>query len=432
MNHDARPYYPVAGEVITDNALSTLIPEGYSPQETTLLFVHAHPDDEASSTGATIGALTAAGVTVHLLTMTRGEMGEVIDPALRHLEATHPANTDRGHALGEYRTGELKASLKALGIRHHLYLGEGASYLSGECTSYRDSGMTWGADGRAIANPAAADDCLTRLPLKPQAEAIASAIREIRPDVVVTYDADGGYGHPDHKRTYEATLAAVRSLEGTPSAPTALWGIEGDPNPHDTRQQAVIRGSIDHKREAMRAHATQIVITSDTTFEYSNGVSQPINPTETYRLLWGTAHTGTPADAAPEESVEAPGPINSAITAVALGLIAGFAGTMYHAHIWYPTSTLWVPWGVAPGLLTVYFAATWAAIHTEKNWAAAAVGVTAFVLIGIFAFTKGTTMLVYINPINPVGTAGTIWALGSLAAATFGMVSAARYRRNKT
>ena len=82
MNHDARPYYPVAGELITDNALSTLIPEGYSPQETTLLFVHAHPDDEASSTGATIGALTAAGATVHLLTMTRGEMGEVIDPAL--------------------------------------------------------------------------------------------------------------------------------------------------------------------------------------------------------------------------------------------------------------------------------------------------------------------------------------------------------------
>ena len=105
---------------------------------------------------------------------------------------------------------------------------------------------------------------------------------------------------------------------------------------------------------------------------------------------------------------------------------------MYHAHIWYPTSTLWVPWGVASGLLTVYFAATWAAIHTEKNWAAAVVGATAFVLIGIFAFTKGTSMLVYINPINPVGTAGTIWALGSLAAATFGMVSAARYRRNKT
>lgn len=432
MELDAQPHYPVAGEVITDTATFSLIPEGIKPKDTTVLFVHAHPDDEASSTGATIGALTDAGVTVHLLTMTRGEMGEVIDPALRHLEATHPANTDRGHALGEYRTGELKASLKALGIRRHLYLGEGASYLPGERTSYRDSGMTWGSDGRAIANPAAADDCLTRLPLKPQADAIASAIREIRPDVVVTYDADGGYGHPDHKRTYEATLAAVRSLEGTPSAPIALWGIEGDPNRQDTRQQAVIMGSIDHKREAMRAHATQITITSETTFEYSNGVSQPINPTETYRLLWGTAQLGTPAAASPEESVEAPGPINSAISAIALGLIASFAGTMYHSHIWYPTSALWVPWGAALGILTVYFASTWVAIHTEKNWAAALLGATAFILIGIFAFAKGTSMLVYINPINPIGTAGTIWALGSLVASTLGIMSATKYRRNKT
>ena len=142
MELDAQPHYPVAGEVITDTATFSLIPEGIKPKDTTVLFVHAHPDDEASSTGATIGALTDAGVTVHLLTMTRGEMGEVIDPALRHLEATHPANIDRGHALGEYRAGELKASLKALGVRRHLYLGEGASYLPGERTSYRDSGMT--------------------------------------------------------------------------------------------------------------------------------------------------------------------------------------------------------------------------------------------------------------------------------------------------
>ncbi|MGV3017525.1 PIG-L family deacetylase [Rothia sp. 88186D007BW] len=431
MELDAQPHYPVAGELITSSATFSLIPEGLQPKDATVLFVHAHPDDESTSTGATIGALIDAGATVHLLTMTRGEMGEVIDPSLRHLEAAHPANADRGHALGEYRDGELAAALKALGVRHHLYLGEGSSYLPGERTSYRDSGMAWGADGRAIANPSAADDCLTRLPLKPQADAIASAIRDTRPDVVVTYDADGGYGHPDHKRTYEATYAAVRSLEGTPFAPIALWGIEGDPNPQDTRQQAVIMGNIERKREAMRAHATQITITSDTTFEYSNKVPQPINSTETYRLLWGTAQAGTPADALPEDNVEAPGPINSAITAIALGIIAGFAGTMYHAHIWYPTSALWIPWGAALGLLTVYFAATWAAIHTEKNWTAALVGATAFALIGVFAFTKGSSMLVYINPSNPIGTAGTIWALGSLLACVFGMVSASRYRRKK-
>ncbi|MFW0169518.1 PIG-L family deacetylase [Rothia sp. P4278] len=429
MNNDAQPYYPVAGELITENAVFTLIPDGRAPQNTTLLFVHAHPDDESSATGATIAALTAAGATVDLLTMTRGEMGEVIDPALKHLEAEHPANTDRGRQLGQLRTRELKAALTELGVRDHLFLGQGPSALPGERTHYRDSGMAWGSDGRAAANPLAADDCLTHLPLKPQAEAVAATIRAIRPDVIVTYDADGGYGHPDHKRTHEVVMAALDLIAGTTAEPIAVWGIEGQPQETDTRQQVVIRGKIEGKREAMRAHATQITITGPTTFEYSNKVPQPITAVETYRKLQGQNITPPPTASATDEITEAPGPINSIITASALGLISGFAGTMYHTQIWYISKGLWLPWGLALALLTVYFAATWAAIHTEKNWAATLVGAVAFLLTGTFAFAKGNSLLVYINPINPPGIVGTLWAFGILAVTALSIISASRYRR---
>ncbi|WP_237224617.1 PIG-L family deacetylase [Rothia nasisuis] len=425
------PYYPAQGLTIAPGAVTTLLPPGLDAQGATVLFIHAHPDDESSSTGATIGALTAAGVTVHLLTMTRGEMGEVINPALKHLEAEHPGNTDQGRALGQMRTDELRTALKHLGVSRHLFLGEGASAIPSEHASYRDSGMVWDSNGRAAAHPSATEDSLTRLPIKPQAQAVAYAIREMGPDVVVTYDSDGGYGHPDHKRTYEAVMAALATLRETPAAPRLVWGIEGEFDPADVRPQAVIRGDLAVKREAMRAHATQIIISDDTTFEYSNRVPQPISDTETYRLLWGNPAYPS-VETVLEEPVEAPGPINSAVTSIALGLLAGFVGTMYHAHIWYPTTTIWVPWGALLAILTVYCAATWAATHTEKNWAAALVGATAFTLICIFAFAKEDSILVYINPINAVGATGTLWALGSLVAATLAIMSATRHRRNKT
>lgn len=432
LSQDNTPYYPVAGEHITDTAVDTLAPAGKSVADTVFLFVHAHPDDESSSTGATMGALAKAGAQVHLLTMTRGEMGEVIDRSLAHLEAENPANTDGGAALGKLRTAELKQALAALGIKHHTFLGEGAATARQVPALYRDSGMTWGEDGRATANVLAAPDCLTRTPLEPQAEAIAALIEQVCPDVLVTYDADGGYGHPDHKRTYEATQAAVKLLEGSSAAPTLFWGIEGDADTADTRQQAVITGDLARKREAMAAHATQITITGDTTFQYSNRVPQPMTAVETYRLLEGETGeekmmTHRRNQKNTETHEEAPGPVNSVITALALGLLAGFSGTIYHSWIWYINQDIWVPWGALLGCLTVFFAASWATLHTGKNWAAALVGFTAFTLISIFAYAKGNSMLVYINPINPPGIAGTLWALGSLVAATLSLIATTRY-----
>ena len=97
------PKYPGGGHAIA-GAADTLLPAGVDPARARLLFVHAHPDDEAINTAASLGHYSGLGATTVLLTMTRGERGEVIPPALRHLEVGQPGCPDTdGTALGLYR-----------------------------------------------------------------------------------------------------------------------------------------------------------------------------------------------------------------------------------------------------------------------------------------------------------------------------------------
>ena len=110
-----------------------------------MLLVHAHPDDETITNGATMARYVAEGAHVTLITCTRGEMGEVIPSELAHLAA------DQQDTLGEHRVGELAAAMAALGVTDHRFLDE----LGGpfEPVRYRDSGMAWGPDGTAVAAP---------------------------------------------------------------------------------------------------------------------------------------------------------------------------------------------------------------------------------------------------------------------------------------
>ncbi|WP_288025647.1 PIG-L family deacetylase, partial [Arthrobacter sp.] len=217
----------------------TLLP-GVGPAAT-LLFIHAHPDDETLVTGATMAAYAAAGARVVLLTCTRGELGEVIPPELGHLEVgrelrlpdepvtrgggaasdTTPAD---GTGLARERERELAAALDALGVREHLWLGQGVTAPATGPVVFRDSGMRWGADGRATAASTVLEGSLSRGPLAGQAALAAAAIRSLRPDAVVTYAADGGYGHPDHVRTHELAMAAVElASRGAGDAPG--WSV---------------------------------------------------------------------------------------------------------------------------------------------------------------------------------------------------------------
>ena len=160
----------------------------------TLMLVHAHPDDEAISTGGVMMKAKAHGHRVVLVTATRGEVGEIhnMDP-----DASRPR-------LGEIRTEELKAATEILGVDRMEFLG------------YRDSGMVDTADNK---DPRS----FHQARLDEAAGKLAVLIREERPDVVVTYAEDGIYGHPDHVKAYHVTNAALDLLEREGWAPKKLY-----------------------------------------------------------------------------------------------------------------------------------------------------------------------------------------------------------------
>lgn len=159
-----------------------------------ILLVHAHPDDESLATGVTIAHHVARGDEVTVLTCTLGEMGEVIPAELAHLDADHD------DALGPYRREELRRAMAAIGA-HHRVLGEGRDRLS----RYRDSGMA--------GTPSAQDPrCLVQADVDEAAALVRDIVVEVAPDLVVTYDEHGGYGHPDHIQTHRLVRAAVAGL----------------------------------------------------------------------------------------------------------------------------------------------------------------------------------------------------------------------------
>src|SRR6478609_10129842 len=139
-----------------------------------LLLVHAHPDDECIGNGATMAKYVADGRGVTLVTCTAGEMGEVLVPDLEHLAA------DRDDRLGEHRRSELDAAMKALGVTDHRYLGGFGRY--------RDSGMKWHEDGYAIAADDVHDNAFAKADLTVAADELVQIIREVRPQVLATYD----------------------------------------------------------------------------------------------------------------------------------------------------------------------------------------------------------------------------------------------------
>ena len=144
------------------------------------------------------------GVQVTLVTCTLGEEGEVLVPELQHLAA------DQDDALGEHRIGELADATAILGVSDHRFLG-GAG-------KYRDSGMMGVPSNDR-------DDCFWRADLLAAACDLVQVIRDVRPQVVVTYDDFGGYGHPDHIQAHRVTHYAVALAESPSFRPDlgAAW-----------------------------------------------------------------------------------------------------------------------------------------------------------------------------------------------------------------
>ncbi len=223
----------------------------------TVVFLHAHPDDECLTTGGTMARLAAEGHRVVLVTATDGALGEVPDGLLAE-----------GEDLATRRAQEVEASAKALGVASVCLLG------------YRDSGMV-GTDGNA------ASGAFCNVDVDEAAGRLARLLEEERADVLVAYDDHGGYGHPDHVQVHHVGVRAA-DLAGTPSlyqatinrdevlrfmAQATELGLmpEGADNAPTPEEMATIGlpeseitttvdvgGFVPSKLAAMRCHETQV------------------------------------------------------------------------------------------------------------------------------------------------------------------------------
>jgi N-acetyl-1-D-myo-inositol-2-amino-2-deoxy-alpha-D-glucopyranoside deacetylase len=285
-----------------------------------LLLVHAHPDDETIGTGATMAKYVAEGRGVTLITCTGGEMGEILVPELEHLAA------DRDDKLAEHRRGELDEAMRILGVTDHRFLG-GFGH-------FRDSGMEWHEDGYAIPGRHVPENAFWHADLTAAANLLVEVIREVRPQVLVTYDQFGMYGHPDHIQAhrvamYAAQLAAVpsygrdlgepweiakiywsamsesrmreslRSLRAAGDT-TSFEGMDPDgPLPMTTPDADIAaavdgNGYVEKKLDALRAHRTQVTVDGPF-FALSNNVGNRAWGTEFFRIA-----KGHPADVGPD------------------------------------------------------------------------------------------------------------------------------------
>lgn len=263
------------------------------------MLVHAHPDDESIGTGATMAKYAAQGTQVTLVTCTLGELGEIIPAELADLA------WDRENRLGEHRIGELDAACAALGVTDHRFLG-GAG-------RWHDSGM--------MGTPSNDwDGCFWRADVDEAAGALLEVIREVRPQVLVTYDANGFYGHPDHIqahrvawRAFEMADGLVRKFYATAmprsmlaEAVKVMGSSDGGPfagvesvddlpfGVPDDQVTTEIDASdyLEAKLAAMRAHASQIAVDSPF-FALSDMVGQRAFGHEYYTLLAGQRGSGS-------------------------------------------------------------------------------------------------------------------------------------------
>ncbi|KJK52308.1 GlcNAc-PI de-N-acetylase [Lentzea aerocolonigenes] len=264
-----------------------------------LMAVHAHPDDESSKGAATMARYIAEGHDVMVVTCTDGGAGSVLNPAM-----------DRPDVLEniiEIRREEMARAAKILGIQHR-WLG------------FKDSGLPEGDP-----KPPLPEGCFALVPLEESVPSLVEAIRDFRPHVVVTYDENGGYPHPDHIRTHEISMAALdaaadpafdpslgsawevqkvyyghgfsraklqafheameaRGLE----SPYTEWLANWDANRPDVMDRVTTQVEcaeyFEIRDEALKAHATQIDPTSRW-FAIPQDLQREVWPTEEYELV---------------------------------------------------------------------------------------------------------------------------------------------------
>ena len=261
-----------------------------------LLLVHAHPDDETINNGVTMAKYAAVDAHVTLETCTRGEEGEVLVSELANLAS------DKDDKLGEHREIELKDAMDQLGIKDFRFLGSPDK-------KWRDSGMMGTPQNDR-------DDVFWQADLDEAANELVKIILEIKPQVLITYDEFGGYGHPDHIKAHQVAMRAAElaankgwqvskiywntmprsviqtGIEKMKEVGSDFFGAESaDDLPFakpDELVTTVVNAPefVEEKLAAMKAHATQISVDGPF-FALSNNLGLSIWGDEYYTLVKG-------------------------------------------------------------------------------------------------------------------------------------------------
>jgi mycothiol S-conjugate amidase len=266
--------------------------------ELRLMAVHAHPDDEASKGAATLARYADEGHRVMVVTLTVGERGDILNPAM-DLPDVHGR-------ISEIRRDEMAKAASILGVEHH-WLG------------FVDSGLPKGDLPQPLP-----EGCFAQVPLEESTEPLVRVVREFRPHVMITYDENGGYPHPDHIRCHQVSVAAYEAAgdycrfpgAGEPWAVSKLYYVHGflrqrmqvlqdefarhgKPGPfekwlnlwdpkHDVFADRVTThvecsAYFSQRDDALRAHATQIDPNSEF-FAAPMAWQQRLWPTEEFEL----------------------------------------------------------------------------------------------------------------------------------------------------
>jgi len=261
-----------------------------------LLLVHAHPDDETINNGVTMAKYAAAGAQVTLVTCTRGEEGEVLVTELANLAS------DKDDKLGEHREIELKDAMEQLGINDFRFLGAPNK-------KWRDSGMIGTPQNER-------GDVFWQADLDEASNELVKIILEIKPQVLITYDEFGGYGHPDHIKAHQVAMRAAElaanqgwqvskiywntmprsviqmGIEKMKEVGSDFFGAQSaDDLPFakpDELVTTVVNAPeyVPQKLAAMKAHATQISVDGPF-FALSNNLGLSVWGDEYYTLVKG-------------------------------------------------------------------------------------------------------------------------------------------------
>jgi mycothiol S-conjugate amidase len=272
--------------------------------------VHAHPDDESSKGAATMAKYVAEGHDVMVVSLTGGERGSILNPAMDRPEVLEN--------MSELRREEMAKAAKILGVKHH-WLG------------YVDSGLP---EGDPL--PPLPEGCFALVPLEESTAKLVEVVRDFKPHVIITYDENGGYPHPDHIRCHEVSVAAFDAAgdperfpeAGEPWTPSKLYYSHGFSRRRmQTFHDALLERGIESpytewlekwpkdradvadrvtsritcgeyfpvRDEALRAHATQIDPNSRWFF-IPMDLQQEIWPYEEYELARSLVDTTLPED----------------------------------------------------------------------------------------------------------------------------------------